>query len=175
MLIYSCKKLGTDFVGAKSFGDIIEYPETRQIHRTTKWKKGTIILGELTTGRKGLVTYEFNISEDLLAEAKYAEIHVDKLFFNGRREKAIGKVRIGNSELFFIQDLSTGKPYQHLLGGFWAKRTWQKPDQPKMIFHPEKSCIQIPFELLSKEIRCAIEVSEIQQIIIRSIELKIFS
>jgi hypothetical protein len=180
-ILYSLKRPGASYIKSASFGEIIEYPETQSINRNTQWDDETIVLGEITVGRKGTIVYNFSVPPAILSKARLAKIYIDRLQFSGVRKKAVGKVIIGKSTLYFIQDQPTSlpiwfvdKPDQAVIKGFWAKKTWQRSKEPQLEYYPNESCIQIPCTLLSPETAITIEVGEMQEIVIHSIELRIW-
>lgn len=178
-ILCSFKKSGASYNKRLSSGEIIEYPETQSINRNTRWNRETIVLGEITVGRKGTIVYNFKIPPATLPKAKDAKIYIDRLQFSGVRKNAVGKVIIGKSTLYFIQDQPTSLPvwidsHQAVIKGFWAERTWQKSKEPQLEYCSEEFSIRIPRELLSAETAITIEVSEMQEIVICSIELKIW-
>ncbi|MFC1486597.1 hypothetical protein ACFLRN_02755 [Thermoproteota archaeon] len=137
-------------------------------------------MGEITVGKRGVVTYKFLVSNEIIPKARFSEIYINQLCFNGKRENAIAKINVGKSTLFFIQNKPSPLPAflsnksEQIIDGFIAEETWQKSNEPKITFQPEKSSVKLSCELLSPEMLLTIEVSEMQEIVIHSIELKIW-
>ena len=203
-VIYDYKRPGICYDRNESDGEITKYRKIKLDHTwiddedraTGRFSEETIILGEITCGRGGYVTYNFSIPEDVLKKAKHAELYIDRFIFSGRREKAVARIKIGSSELFFVQDTPfSGNPeetYWSYNGGYVAVDAYQKPAEPRLKLQMQKvpefwtsvipklhlrkipHYILVPSSLIRREIKCRIEVSELQAIIIHYVELKVY-
>jgi len=177
--IFTARILGSQYDRSLSDGEIIEYPETKLIHRTTKWDEGTIILGELTSGQGGTVAYNFHIPRHVVSDVKYAELRIDtkpkKIWFHGKLRSAVASINVNDEcTLFFPQDSPSDRPSSELGGGYISYKSYPKPDKAPIQYFYKRSCIKLHKDLLKEELRMEISVMDLQQIVIKSLDLRVY-